>query len=400
MIFDCLGRIRTIHTMMWYMQKDMMSKCDLPNEWSAESWSADDSCGEGCAQLDNCTWILEVDDRVGDRPAPDLQADLSDSESDIYDDAPDTTCPPVVAQTRPKEGCDPASPRRLCRGRDVLMEDSMVPVDTGRVSIARDPDVSGIHVMMPDCVPAVMPILAATPQVASEVAQSRPRGDCNMNLLLPVDGSKEPLDDDAPEVLSSGREPAAASSEVGRDVCVVPDLLQTAVSVTTVVSEKWMEMFVLNLDDIRSDVLASGEDPAGGSSDVGSDVCVVPDPLPTVVSVRTVVAEEWMDWFVLDLVECPSVSRTSAVARTFRPAVSEEYSPAVLAGGGEVADEYPLVVVESDTTRVSDLPMVESDTARVSVLPVAGCKFPAVFLGKVALDVVGLGIGLPCLRVD
>ena len=44
--------------------------------------------------------------------------------------------------------------------------------------------------------------------------------------------------------------------------------------------------------------------------------------------------------------------------------------------------------------------MVESDTARVSVLPVAGCKFPAVFLGKVALDVVGLGVGPPCLRVD
>ena len=37
---------------------------------------------------------------------------------------------------------------------------------------------------------------------------------------------------------------------------------------------------------------------------------------------------------VLDLVESPSVSRTSAVARTFGPAVSEEYSPVVLAGGG------------------------------------------------------------------
>ena len=98
---------------------------------------------------------------------------------------------------------------------------------------------------------------------------------------------------------------------------MVPDLLQTAVSVTTVVSEKWMERFVLNLDDLRSDVLASGEDHAGGSLDICSDVCVVPDPLPTAVSVRAVVAEEWMDWFVLDLVEYPSVSRTSAVARTF-----------------------------------------------------------------------------------
>ena len=36
----------------------------------------------------------------------------------------------------------------------------------------------------------------------------------------------------------------------------------------------------------------------------------------------------------------------------------------------------------------------------MSVLPVAGCKFPAVFLGKVAFDVVGLGSGPPCLRVD
>ena len=56
---------------------------------------------------------------------------------------------------------------------------------------------------------------------------------------------------------------------------------------------------------------------------------------------------------------------------------------------------YPLVVVESDTVRVSVLPMVESDTARVSVLPVAGSKFLAVFLGK-----VGLGVGLSCLRLD
>ena len=59
----------------------------------------------------------------------------------------------------------------------------------------------------------------------------------------------------------------------------------------------------------------------------------------------------------------------------------------LLGGGGGVADAYPLGIVESDT-------------ARVSVLPVAGCKFPAIFLGKVALDVVGLGVGPPCLQVD
>ena len=58
-------------------------------------------------------------------------------------------------------------------------------------------------------------------------------------------------------------------------------------------------------------------------------------------------------------------------------------------------------MVESDTARVSVLPMVESATARVSVLPSRpGSKYPAVFWGKVTLDVVGLGVCSPCLRVD
>ena len=86
----------------------------------------------------------------------------------------------------------------------------------------------------------------------------------------------------------------------------------------------------MDLDVLCSDFFASGDDPAKESSDVGSDVCVVSDSMPTVVSVWTVVTEEWMDRFVMDLVECLSVSRTSAVARAFGPAVSEEYSPVVL----------------------------------------------------------------------
>ena len=52
-----------------------------------------------------------------------------------------------------------------------------------------------------------------------------------------MDGSIEPLDDDAPDVLSPGREPARGSSEVGRDVCVVPDLLPTPVSMRTVLAD-------------------------------------------------------------------------------------------------------------------------------------------------------------------
>ena len=106
-----------------------------------------------------------------------------------------------------------------------------------------------------------------------------------------------------------------------------------------------------------------------------------------------------MDGFVVDLVECPSVSRTSAVARTFGPAVSEEYSP-VLFAGGVAADVCTLVGVESDAIEVSVIHTAESDRAQISVLPVAGCKFPVVFLGVKSPDAVGLGVGPPCLRVD
>ena len=80
------------------------------------------------------------------------------------------------------------------------------------------------------------------------------------------------------------------------------------------------------------------------------------DPIPEVVSVRPVVTEKWMDRFVVDLVESPSVSRKSALALTFGPAVSEEYSPVVFAGGGGGCRCIPpggRRVVESDSALVS-----------------------------------------------
>ena len=255
-----------------------MRQVNLRNEWSVDSWTADDSCGEGYAQLDDFNWFLPADDRVGDLPAPQSQVDVSDSESEVDDVEQDSApmqitttavellCPPVVTQMRPKEDCDPASPRRLRRGRDVLTEDGTVAVDTRQVSIASDTNVvSGIH-MMSECIPTVTPKLAVAPQAASEVAQTRPRGYCCMNLLPPMGESIESLDVHAP------------------------------------------------------DALASGKETSGGSSEVGSDICVVLDMLQTVVSVRAVVTKKWMERFVLDLEECPFVSRTSAMARTFGPA--------------------------------------------------------------------------------
>ena len=68
-------------------------------------------------------------------------------------------------------------------------------------------------------------------------------------------------------------------------------------------------------------------------------------------------------------------------------------------GGGAAADAYPLVVVESDPALVSGLRAVVSDSDR-SFLSVAGFGFPAVFLGEVAFDAVGQGVGPPCFLVD
>ena len=132
------------------------------NEWSVDSWTADDSCGEGCVQLDNFNWFLPTDDRVGGLPAPELQVNLSDSENDVYDVVPDSfpvqmkttavesLCPPVVAQTRPMGGCDPVSPWGLFRERDVLTEDSPAAVDSRRKSIVAETDVGGGIYVTPD----------------------------------------------------------------------------------------------------------------------------------------------------------------------------------------------------------------------------------------------------------
>ena len=479
--------------------------------------------------MDDFNWFLPADDWAGDLPTPESKIKKSYNKSEAEYIEPGSTKlqmdtwaqpllgPPVVAQTRPMEGCNPASPRWSRRGRDVLTEDGVEAVDTEQVSAASDAVVSRETCMISVCVPTVMPKLAATPQAASEVVQPR-RPDCGCtDLLLLVGEFREllglgtpdagesgmeitsgspPADSDisadsdmlqtaisvmtqmsdkcleidtpdtmesgtevaggsppaevdisefldvlqtarsvtievsdkwmkidTPDIIESGMEVAGGSPPAEVDICENPDVLlrarsvttevseidapdtvesgmemaggsppaqvdisgnpdvlptarsvmtevseiwmkistsdtvesememaggippaevdisgnpdvlPTARSVTTVVSEKWMERFGINLDVLCSDNLASGDDPAGGSSDVGSDVCVVPDPRPTSVSVRTVVTEKWMDRFVIDLVECPSVSRTSAVARTFRPAVSDEYSFVVFTGG-------------------------------------------------------------------
>ena len=66
----------------------------------------------------------------------------------------------------------------------------------------------------------------------------------------------------SPDAVDSGMEMAGGSPPAEFDIGVGPDVLLTAISVTTAVSEKWMEMLVIDLDVLCSDGLASGDDPA------------------------------------------------------------------------------------------------------------------------------------------
>ena len=79
----------------------------LRNDWLTQT--ADDSCGEGCAQLDDFNWFLPANERAGDLPAPESEMEVSDSESEfeyietystplqMRTTAKQLLCPPVVA---------------------------------------------------------------------------------------------------------------------------------------------------------------------------------------------------------------------------------------------------------------------------------------------------------------
>ena len=253
-----------------------------------------------------------------DLTAPESEIETSDSDSDRLDPHTDSSAVIMPSGGRSDETYGGLSlAPAIVSGRDVLMEDGAVAVDTRQVSAASDSIVSRKIQRESEYVPTIVPTVVVAPQTAAEVVQPKPRDYCYTDSLPPVSECLDSPSMDNPDSGESGMEMAGGNPPA--DIDVVPDVLPTAISVKTVVSDK-SEM--------------AGDDPAEESLDVGSDVCVGTDSMPTAVSVRTVVTEEWMDRFVMNPVECPSVSSTSAVARTFGPAVSEEYSPVFFAGGG------------------------------------------------------------------
>ena len=300
-------------------------------------------------------------------------------------------------------------------------------MDTRQESIAPSTLDSERIRKMSECITKGEPTLEAAPPASHAMAQPK-CSDCSRTDPLPSgSGRLSPAGHDTPAEMNICNsldnlqiemsvmllKMADGSPPAEVKILTDSDTLQKELSVMTVTSERWMERFVMNPQVLCLDGLTSDVDPEDRNSEVDGEDGVFQDTIPEVVSVRPEVTEKWMDRFVVDLVESLSVSRKIAVARTFGPAVSEEYSPVVFAGGGAVADAYPLVVVESDSALVSGLRPVVSDPVLVSSLQLVKFDIARVFvptlpvvsswqffLGKVAFDAVGLDVGPPCFRVD
>ena len=123
-----------------------------------------DACGERCAQLDDFNWVLPTDEWNEESDTPESEIDTSHSGNGIYVNASDSSSPetetttqllsgsPVVAQTRPKGGCQTAVPRRKRRRWNVWTADSTSAMDISQESVApRTVDSERIH-QMPECI--------------------------------------------------------------------------------------------------------------------------------------------------------------------------------------------------------------------------------------------------------
>ena len=242
-------------------------------------------------------------------------------------------------------------PQRKRRRRSVQTADSTSAMDTKQESVAPSTlDSERIH-KKSQCITKGEPILEAAPPASHGMAQPK-CSDCSRT---------DPLPSGSGRLIPAGHDTLAEKPPAEMNICNTPDnlqiemsvmllemadgrppaevkiltdsdILQKELSVMTVRSERWMERFVMNPQVLCWDGLTSDYDLEDRCSDVDGEEGVFQDPIPEVVSVRPEVTEKWMDWFVVNLVESLSVSRKSAVARTFGPAVSE-YSPVVLTGG-------------------------------------------------------------------
>ena len=129
--------------------------------------------------------------------------------------------PPVVAQTRPKGGCQTAMPRRKRRRRSVRTADSTSAMDTRQESVAPSTLDSERINKKSECITKGEPILEAAPPASHGMAQPK-CSDCSRTDPLPLgSGRLSPAGHDTP----AGKPPAEMN------ICNTPDNLQIEMSV-------------------------------------------------------------------------------------------------------------------------------------------------------------------------
>ena len=155
-----------------------------------------DACGEQCAQLDDFNWFLPTDEWYGKSDGPESEMDtlysgngvhitISDSSSPEMDTMSQRLSgPPVVAQTRPKGGCQTAMPQRKRRRWSVRTTDSISVMDTRQESVAPSTLDSDMIHKKSECVTKGEPIWKAAPPASHGMAQPK-CSDCSRTDPLP-----------------------------------------------------------------------------------------------------------------------------------------------------------------------------------------------------------------------
>ena len=142
-----------------------------------------DTCGERCAQLDDFSWVRPTEEWNEESDKPESEIDTPHIRDGVCLNTSDLSSPemgtmrqqlsgaPVVAQTRPKGGCQTAMPRRKRRRRNVRTADSTSAMDISQESVAPcTEDSEKIH-NMPECITKGEPKLEETPLATHGMAQ-------------------------------------------------------------------------------------------------------------------------------------------------------------------------------------------------------------------------------------
>ena len=106
--------------------------------------------------------------------------------------------PPVVNQSRPREGCHTVVPRRMCRGRDVRTADDPSVGDPRQISAISETVAWKTH-RKSECVMTVVPTSAAVSQADYEVVHPRPTSYRYTDSLPLGSGSLESFRIDTPD---------------------------------------------------------------------------------------------------------------------------------------------------------------------------------------------------------